>query len=70
MRVRFRSLQALADAIAYRRARTSAYCPDCASAPPGSRCDDHARDLELIIEYHNDAATAIATARAVESILG
>jgi hypothetical protein len=44
-------LQAFEDAIAYRRARITAPCPDCRTAPPAQRCDDHARDLDLINEY-------------------
>jgi hypothetical protein len=47
----FQRLQAFEDAIAYRRARVALPCPDCETAPPGQRCDDHARDLELIAEY-------------------
>jgi hypothetical protein len=47
----FQRLQAFEDAIAYRRARVALPCPDCEAAPPGQKCDDHARDLELIAEY-------------------
>lgn len=54
-RGRFQRLQALEDAIAYRRARVTAPCPDCALAAPGRKCDDHARDLELIAEYQASA---------------
>ena len=50
-RGRFQRLQALEDAIDYRRARVAAPCPDCAAAAPGRKCDDHARDLRLIAEY-------------------
>jgi hypothetical protein len=50
-RRRLQRLQALEDAIAYRQARVTAPCPDCGAAAPGRRCDDHARDLELIAEY-------------------
>ncbi len=60
MRARLRRLQSLADAIAYRSARAIAYCPDCVLAPNGSRCDDHARDQQLITEYQYDAAAVIA----------
>jgi hypothetical protein len=35
----FQHLQALEDAIAYRRARASAPCPDCTAS--GRKCDDH-----------------------------
>jgi hypothetical protein len=65
-RGRFQRLQALEDAIAYRRARVTAPCPYCALAAPGRKCDDHARDLELIAEYQASArdsfvVTALAT---------
>jgi hypothetical protein len=50
-RGRFQRLQAFEDAIAYRRARAAAPCPDCAAAAPGRKCDDHARDLQLVAEY-------------------
>ena len=46
-------LQALEDAIAYRRARVSAPCPDCAASGP--MCDDHACDLNLIAAYQRTA---------------
>ena len=46
----FQRMQALEDAVAYRRARVAAPCPDCQPAP-GPRCDDHGRDLDLIGEY-------------------
>jgi hypothetical protein len=51
----FQHLQALEDAIAYRRARVTVPCPDCGAAPLGQKCDDHARDLELIAEYQASA---------------
>jgi hypothetical protein len=54
-RGRFQRLQALEDAIAYRRARATASCPNCGPAPLGRKCDDHARDLELIAEYQASA---------------
>ena len=44
-RGRFQRLQALEDAIAYRRARVTAPCPYCALAAPSRKCDDLARDL-------------------------
>jgi hypothetical protein len=50
-RGQFQRLQALEDAIAYRRARVGAPCADCEATAPGRKCDDHARDLELIAEY-------------------
>jgi hypothetical protein len=50
-RARFRQLQALEDAIAYRRARLSAACSAC-----GPRlCDDHATDAALITGYRHAA---------------
>jgi hypothetical protein len=48
---RFLRLQALDDAIAYRRARVAAACPDCGPGTDGPRCDDHACDLSLISAY-------------------
>ncbi len=45
----FQQLQALENAIAYRRARAAAPCPDCTA--DGRRCDDHACDLQLITAY-------------------
>jgi hypothetical protein len=47
----FQRLQAFEDAVAYRRARAGAPCPDCGPAASGRRCDDHGRDLDLIDEY-------------------
>ena len=47
----FQRLQAFEDAVAYRRARVDAPCPDCGPAASGGRCDDHGRDLDLIDEY-------------------
>jgi hypothetical protein len=49
-RGQFQRTQALEDAIEYRSARVAAPCPDCAAAGP-EKCDDHARDLDLIAEY-------------------
>jgi hypothetical protein len=54
----FQRLQALEDAIAYRRARVAVPCPDCGAAGPGGRCDDHACDLHLIAGYQQ-AATVV-----------
>jgi hypothetical protein len=53
----FQQLQALEDAIAYRRARAAAPCPDCTA--DGRRCDDHACDLHLIADYQQAAMAAI-----------
>ncbi len=53
----FQHLQALEDAIAYRRARASAPCPDCTA--DGRRCDDHTCDLQLIAAYQQTAIAAI-----------
>jgi hypothetical protein len=50
-RCRFQRVQALEDAIAFRAARVAGPCSDCVAAGPGSRCDDHGRDLELIAGY-------------------
>lgn len=47
----FQRLQAFEYAVAYRRARVNAPCPDCGPAASGRRCDDHGRDLDLIDEY-------------------
>jgi hypothetical protein len=58
----FQQLQALEDAIAYRRARAAAPCPDCTAT--GRTCDDHACDLHLIAAYQQ---TAIAAIRDVSS---
>jgi len=58
-RARFQLLQALEDAIAYRRARVAAPCPDCGSAGAGRRCDEHACDLNLIAAYQRTARAAI-----------
>jgi hypothetical protein len=59
-RASFQRLQALDDAIAYRRARVAAPCPDCGPGPGGHRCDDHARDLMLIADYHRAAQVIVA----------
>ena len=53
----FQHLQALEDAIAYRRARVTAPCPDCTDS--GHKCDDHACDLDLIADYQQAAIAAI-----------
>src|SRR5216683_7365333 len=49
----FQQLQALEDAIAYRRARAASPCPDCTAS--GRKCDDHACDLDLIAAYQRTA---------------
>jgi hypothetical protein len=54
IRERCQHLQALEDAIRFRRARASAACDDCQRAPDG-QCDDHARDTGLISEYERTA---------------
>jgi hypothetical protein len=53
----FQHLQALEDAIAYRRARAAAPCPDCTASE--RKCDDHACDLHLIAAYQQTALAAI-----------
>jgi hypothetical protein len=54
-RDRFQQLQALDDAIAWRRARLAISCPDCGPVPEGQKCDDHACDLDLIAAYQQRA---------------
>src|ERR1700683_180786 len=59
-------LQALEDAVDYRRARASAPCEACDIAA-GKRCEDHGRDIDLIAEYtetHRLIDKAIETASA------
>ncbi len=53
-RARFQFMQALADAIEFRRARAAESCPDC--GPGKRRCDDHACDLMLIEDYRRSLA--------------
>jgi hypothetical protein len=55
----FRRMQAFEDAIPYRRARAADSCTDCAVAEPGQKCDDHARDLELIDEYADEVERSV-----------
>ncbi len=50
----FRLMQALEDALIFRRARSMSPCIDCHQAPDGNRCDDHATDLALITGYEQD----------------
>lgn len=51
---RLQRLQALEDALRYRRARIIEPCADCDAVPAG-RCDDHGRDVDLIGEYEQAA---------------
>jgi hypothetical protein len=51
---RLQRLQALEDALKYRRARIIEPCADCDAVPAG-RCDDHGRDVDLIGEYEQAA---------------
>jgi hypothetical protein len=52
-------LQALEDALKYRRARSSEPCVGCDTAPDG-RCEDHGRDLDLISVYEQTARRLLA----------
>jgi len=54
---RYQRLQAFEDAIRFRRARAAGPCPACDTAP-GGRCEDHARDLDLITGYQQAVARA------------
>ena len=67
-RRRFRMVQALQDAIVFRRARAGTYCFECDRAP-GGHCADHACDLDLIAGYEQDAR-AISAAMSQEAISG
>jgi hypothetical protein len=58
-RRQFQRLQAFEDAIAYRQARAMAPCRDCRAAGPSQKCDDHARDLELIDEYVHEIERSV-----------
>lgn len=70
-RAGFQRLQALEDAIAYRAARLAALCPACGHLPGDQRCDEHARDLELIDEYWAAAtAASAALARSIAACQG
>jgi hypothetical protein len=55
-------LQALEDVLKYRRARIAEPCADCAAAP-GDRCEDHARDVDLVTEYEATARQLLQAAR-------
>jgi hypothetical protein len=59
----FQRLQALEDAIAYRRARAAAPCPVCEAAP--GQCDDHGRDVDLIAAYQRTHHQTSARLRAI-----
>jgi hypothetical protein len=59
-------LQALEDAIAYRRARVSAPCPDCTASGP--KCDDHACDLTLIAAYQRTAIAILNASSQTDAI--
>jgi hypothetical protein len=61
---RFQRLQALEDALKFRRARAAAPCEDCAAALVG-RCDDYGRDLDLIGEYEQTARRICAELDAI-----
>ncbi len=56
LRKRFHYLQALEDAISYRRARVAEPCADCDPANL-EICDDHGRDADLIAEYEKTLET-------------
>jgi len=58
---RCQHLQALEDAIRYRRARVAGPCGACAAAP-GRLCEDHGRDLGLIGEYERTAGRLLRAA--------
>jgi hypothetical protein len=53
----FAHLQALDDAIDYRRARLAISCHDCR---PTTRCDDHACDVSLLGKYRRMRRAAVA----------
>ena len=61
-------LQALEDAIAYRRARVNAPCPDCTA--DGHMCDDHACDLDLIAAYQRTAIAILNASSQPDAIRG
>jgi len=62
--VRGQHLQALEDALRYRRTRVTEPCADCS---PDGRCVDHGRDADLISEYERTAGALLATAGASPS---
>jgi hypothetical protein len=59
----FQRLQALEDAIAYRKERAAAPCPVCEAGP--GQCDDHGRDLDLIAAYQRTHHQTSARLRAI-----
>lgn len=58
-RERCQQLQALEDAIKWRRERAARQCADCDAAPDG-QCDDHGRGAGLISEYEQAARQLLA----------
>jgi hypothetical protein len=58
-------MQALDDAIAFRRARLGAPCPGCGPAGP---CPDHAADARLVTSYQQRHRAAYLRACAVLSL--
>jgi hypothetical protein len=56
IRARLTQAQAYEDAIAYRRARLAAPCPDCGP----TRCDDHTTDVDLITWYEQGHRRTLA----------
>jgi len=68
VRAECQHLQALEDAIAYRRARVNAPCPDCTA--DGHMCDDHACDLDLIAAYQRTAIAILNASSQTEAIRG
>jgi hypothetical protein len=67
VRERCQHLQALEDAIKFRRSRAGAACSDCQHAPDG-QCDDHGRDAGLISEWNR--CTSLATAAEYRQLIG
>jgi len=57
-RTRLNLMQALEDAIYFRRLRATEACLDC--DPDGTPCDDHACDLRLIGDYRRSLDAVIA----------
>lgn len=58
---RCQQLQALEDAIKWRRARAASPCADC-QAMPGGQCADHGRDAGLIADYERTARRLLQAA--------
>ena len=59
-RARLQLMQALEDAIEFRRFRATEPCLDC--DPDGTPCDDHACDLMLIGKYRRSLRALAADA--------